>query len=151
MDIYSRRKRSEIMSKVGATDTAPEFIVRRTLHQLGYRFRLHRKDLPGRPDIVLPRHRAVVFVHGCFWHHHAGCPRSKLPATNAKFWENKILHNVKRDRQAVTKLRRSGWQVIVVWECETKTAKFAERFNKALQRRKLTRQQDAIAMTGNRA
>lgn len=120
MDIYTREKRSELMSRIRTTNTKPEVVVRKTLHRLRYRFRLHRKDLPGNPDIVLPRFQAVIFVHGCFWHHHIGCAKSKLPSTNVQFWTNKILGNVKRDKQVIANLRRSGWRVLVVWECETK-------------------------------
>ena len=120
MDIYGRSKRSEVMAKVRSEDTAAEMAVRRILHSLGYRYRLHSKDLPGRPDIVLPRHSAIVFVHGCFWHHHQSCGKSKLPRSNAEFWEKKILANVRRDKRNMSQLRESGWRVLVVWECETK-------------------------------
>jgi DNA mismatch endonuclease (patch repair protein) len=135
MDIYNRKKRSEIMSKVRAIDTKPEMVVRRILYLLGYRFRLHRQDLPGKPDIILPRYRSVVLVHGCFWHHHARCGKSKLPATNVKFWTDKILRNVQRDQQAIAKLRRSGWRVLVVWECEARASRgLAEKLVKFLER-----------------
>jgi len=135
MDIYSRKKRSEIMSKVRAINTKPEVIVRQTLHKLGYRFRLHKKELPGKPDIVLSRHRAIIFVHGCFWHHHNGCTKSGFPATNAKFWKNKILRNVQRDKEIVAHLRRSGWHVMIIWECETKDWKFIRKLHKFFERR----------------
>lgn len=107
------------MSKVRAKDTGPEMTVRRLLHHLGYRFRLHRSDIPGRPDIVLPRYGAVIFVHGCFWHRHRNCKRTTTPASNRKFWEEKFLANQERDRRIRSKLRRMGWQVAVVWECQT--------------------------------
>lgn len=130
MDIYCREKRSEIMSKVRSSDTKPEVAVRRVLHSLGFRFRLHSKALPGKPDIVLPKHRSVVFVHGCFWHHHEGCGKSKLPVTNAEFWQTKIAENVSRDMKTIRALKRLGWRVLVIWECETKSGTFAKRLAK---------------------
>jgi DNA mismatch endonuclease (patch repair protein) len=151
MDIYTPQKRSELMSKVGAGNTKPEIVVRHTLHKLGYRFRLHRADLPGKPDIVLPRHKVVVFVHGCFWHHHRGCAKSKLPATNVKFWTGKILRNVERDGQAVAKLRRSGWRVLVIWECETKDGTFDKKLVRFLRLRKSHQQQKKSGLTGKRS
>lgn len=105
------------MSRIGPKDTKPELLVRRLLHRMGFRFRLHRKDLPGRPDVVLPRHRTVVLVHGCYWHMHEGCPAGRLPTANRPFWESKLLKNRERDRRNVTALRRLGWRVVVLWEC----------------------------------
>lgn len=121
-DTVSKEKRSAIMAAVRSRDTSPEKFVRSLIHRLGCRFRLHRKDLPGRPDIVLPRHRAVVFVHGCFWHAHYCKAGDRLPATNTEFWRNKRNKNVIRDRVAISSLRRLGWRILVVWECETKDA-----------------------------
>jgi DNA mismatch endonuclease, patch repair protein len=112
--------RSEMMSRIGPRDTAPEMAVRRGLHRLGFRFRLHRGDLPGRPDVVLPRHRAVIFVHGCFWHGHEACPYFRLPKTNTGFWEAKIGRNAARDAEAVARLVDGGWRVLTVWECATR-------------------------------
>lgn len=109
-------QRSRIMRAVRSKDTKPELLVRRCLHALGFRFRLHRRDLPGSPDIVLPRWRAVVFVHGCFWHLH-GCPKSRMPATRREFWETKLRRNAERDGEAREFLKASGWRVFVVWEC----------------------------------
>ncbi len=108
------------MSRIGAKDTAPEIVVRRLLHGMGLRFRLHVKTLPGSPDVVLPRHRTVVFVHGCYWHRHPGCKRAYTPKTNAEFWEAKFARNVERDRRVSSQLADLGWRVIVVWECETR-------------------------------
>lgn len=125
MDIYDREKRSELMSKVRSGGTKPELIVRRKLHSLGFRFRLHSKSLPGKPDIVLPKYRSVVFVHGCFWHHHKNCGKSKLPTSNAEFWREKIYSNVQRDARIVSELEELGWQVLIIWECETKNGTFA--------------------------
>jgi DNA mismatch endonuclease (patch repair protein) len=134
MDVYSSEKRSEVMSKVRSSDTGPEMIVRRKLHSLGFRFRLYSKKLPGKPDIVLPKYRSVVLVHGCFWHHHTECPKSRLPASNAEFWRNKILRNVRRDEQNIAELIRLGWRVLVIWECEIKNGSYMESLNKFLQR-----------------
>ncbi len=112
--------RSRNMARVKGRDTKPEIIVRRLLHGLGYRFRLHRKDLPGRPDIVLPRHRAIVFVHGCFWHGHPGCRRAARPSTCREFWDRKIDGNIARDARDTASLESAGWRVLVVWECRTR-------------------------------
>lgn len=119
-DVFSQVKRSWIMSRVRGRDTKPEILVRSFIFRMGFRFRLHRRDLPGTPDIVLPRHRKVIFVHGCFWHGHKGCPRSKRPTTNENFWNNKLDGNIKRDKQYRLMLRKVGWKVLIVWECETK-------------------------------
>lgn len=109
-------ERSRNMSAIKGSNTKPELVVRRRLHAAGYRFRLHRKDLPGRPDIVLPMYRLAIFVHGCFWHKH-NCRFFQWPRTRAAFWQGKILANVARDRRSVRALRALGWRVLVVWEC----------------------------------
>lgn len=106
------------MQAVRGYDTAPEMQVRRMLHAMGYRFRLHRKDLPGSPDVVLSRHRKIVLVHGCFWHGHIGCKRAKLPVNNASTWHAKIDNNRARDQRAIAALHDLGWDVLVIWECE---------------------------------
>jgi DNA mismatch endonuclease (patch repair protein) len=113
-------ERSRNMSRVRGKDTRPELAVRRLLHREGFRFRLHVRELPGRPDVVLPRHRAVVEVRGCFWHRHPGCPRATAPSTNVEFWERKLTATVERDARNEAALRAAGWRVIVVWECETR-------------------------------
>lgn len=114
--------RSEVMARIKGKDTGPEKAVRSFLHALGYRFRLHRKDLPGSPDIVLPGRKAVIFVHGCFWHGH-GCKRgSRAPKTNADYWTRKLAGNVARDAKRQAELVVLGWRVLVVWECEMKEA-----------------------------
>jgi len=120
MDVFSKDKRSQIMSKVGAKDTKPELIVRSLLHRMGYRFRIHCSHLPGNPDISLPKHRKVILVHGCFWHGHIDCPRAKRPSTNREFWQKKLDKNIERDRQNVAKLVALGWAVLVIWQCEVK-------------------------------
>lgn len=117
MDIVSCAVRSSMMAGIKGKNTKPEMLVRKALFAAGYRFRLHRKDLPGNPDIVLPGRRVVIFVHGCFWHAHQGCRLAKLPATRPDFWREKLGRNVVRDAAAVSALRFQGWRVLVVWEC----------------------------------
>lgn len=119
VDHISAERRSWLMSRVRGKDTKPEMVVRRIAHALGYRFRLHRKDLPGRPDLTFPRLRKVVFVHGCFWHRH-GCRKTTTPKSNVDFWLEKFRRNVERDAQAVEALRATGWNELVIWECETR-------------------------------
>lgn len=114
--------RSRIMRAVGQKHTAPEMAVRRILHALGYRFRVQRRDLPGSPDIVLPKYKTAIFVHGCFWHRHPGCKKMTTPKTRVPFWTEKFERNVTRDREKESALREMGWQVLVVWECEAKDA-----------------------------
>lgn len=118
-DIFAPEKRHKIMQNVKTKNTAPEIKLRSLLHKNGFRFRVNRKDLPGKPDIVLPKYRAVIFVHGCFWHGH-DCPRGQRPQTNADFWNQKIDRNVIRDKSDVSLLESLGWRVLIVWECEIK-------------------------------
>ena len=106
------------MSRIRSKNTSPEVALRRELHAMGFRFRLHRKDLPGKPDIVLPRYRTAVFVHGCFWHRHDGCKVATTPKSNTGFWQEKFDRNVARDARSEDLLKDQGWKVIVVWECE---------------------------------
>lgn len=120
MDTASPEKRSGIMRQVKGRDTRPERIVRSLLHRLGYRFRLQRDDLPGKPDIVLPRFKTVVFVNGCFWHRHSGCKRATMPASNVDYWQTKFARNVERDARNQAELEKMGWHVVIVWECELK-------------------------------
>lgn len=131
-DVFTKNRRSWIMSRVKGRDTKPEILVRSVVHRMGYRFRVHRLDLPGKPDIVLPRHSKVIFVHGCFWHGHNKCKRAKRPTTNKKFWTKKLDRNVERDKRFRRKLGSMGWKVLVVWECETrkpeKLLRILERF-----------------------
>jgi DNA mismatch endonuclease (patch repair protein) len=119
-DLFSTKDRASIMSCIGAKDTKPELRVRKLLHTLGYRFRLHRRGLPGTPDIVLPRWKSVIFVHGCFWHVHPGCKRATTPKTNVEFWSKKLKGNVARDAKSIEQLRELGYRCLVIWECETK-------------------------------
>ena len=122
MDVFSREKRSEVMSRVRSKDTGPELIVRRSLHRSGLRFRLHRRDLPGQPDIVLPSRKVVVFVHGCFWHGHSCRRGARVPKTNTDYWLKKIRRNEVRDEENNYALIALGWGVLVLWECEIKDA-----------------------------
>lgn len=119
-DILGREQRSAVMSRIRGRDTGPELLVRRALWADGLRFRLQARNLPGRPDVVLRRWNAVVFVHGCFWHRHEGCPLFRLPATRPEFWESKLRANQRRDTRAVRELSDAGWRILVVWECALK-------------------------------
>lgn len=116
-DIVDRATRSRMMSGIRGKDTQPEMVVRRALYARGLRFRLHDRSLPGRPDIVIKKHRVAIFVNGCFWHGHQGCRYFRLPATNPEFWDGKIAGNRARDARKVHALREAGWRVAVVWEC----------------------------------
>ena len=118
-DVAVDPARSELMRRVRGKNTTPERAVRRVAHALGYRFRLHRRDLPGTPDLVFPRLRRAIFVHGCFWHRHEGCARTTTPKTRAAYWREKFEQNMHRDRRNLAALRRLGWSVLVVWECQT--------------------------------
>lgn len=118
-DIVSGEVRSRMMSGIRGKNTRPEMLIRKALHMAGFRYRLHDTRLPGKPDLVFPKHQAVVFVHGCFWHGH-GCHLFRLPATRTEFWQSKIAGNVQRDRRAVEILEGEGWRVATVWECALK-------------------------------
>ena len=120
MDIFKKNKRSEVMSKVKSKDTGAEMIVRRLLHRAGFRYRLHRKDLPGKPDLVFPGRKKVIFVHGCFWHQHADCRRAQRPQSNSDYWGKKLNRNVERDAANELLLIALGWEVFIVWECGLK-------------------------------
>ncbi len=121
VDRISKEHRSWNMSRIRSKNTKPEMRVRSFLHKNGYRFRLHRKDLPGKPDIVLPKYKTAIFVHGCFWHQHNNCKNASMPKSNRDFWKKKFNSNIQRDLNNQAKLRELGWQVIVIWECETET------------------------------
>ena len=116
-DTVSSSKRSEMMAGIKGKDTRPEIFLRCLLHRYGFRFRLHRKDLPGKPDIVLPRYKTAIFVNGCFWHGHENCKHFRLPKSRTEFWEAKIKSNIERDERTRMALSEAGWNVIVVWEC----------------------------------
>ncbi|MBD3756197.1 MAG: DNA mismatch endonuclease Vsr [Gammaproteobacteria bacterium] len=119
-DIVNPRKRSDMMSGIRAKNTKPELVIRQLLHQLGFRYRLHRTDLPGKPDIVLPKWKTVVFVHGCFWHGHIDCPLFRPPKSRTEFWAKKIAANQRRDGIVIAALSSKDWQIIEVWECALK-------------------------------
>lgn len=118
MDKLSKEQRSRNMAAIRSKNTKPEIAIRSLLHSLGYRFRLHRKDLPGKPDIVLPRYRTVIFINGCFWHQHPGCRQATVPGSNVEFWQRKLQSNVARDIRNRELLQAAGWNVLVIWECE---------------------------------
>lgn len=117
-DKLTSQRRSWNMSRIRSADTKPEILLRSVLHRMGFRFRVHRQGLPGRPDIVLPKYRTVIFVHGCFWHQHPGCIEAVRPKTNMKYWTAKLDGNIKRDRKNFLALRKEGWNVFRFWECE---------------------------------
>ena len=118
MDLFDKDKRSWIMGRIRSKNTKPEIIVRSILHRMGFRFSLKNKNLPGSPDVVMPRHKATVFVHGCFWHRHQGCKYAYSPKTRQAFWRDKFKSNVDRFKVVKGSLKKMGWKVIVVWECE---------------------------------
>ena len=136
-DVFTPEKRSEVMSRVRGRDTKPELAVRSMLHRLGYRFTVHgpkNRTLPGRPDLVLPKYRTVVFVHGCFWHGHDHCPHFRLPKSHRAWWRKKIEGNQARDLRNETALRDAGWHVVTIWECALKTKRNAAWLEKRLPR-----------------
>jgi DNA mismatch endonuclease (patch repair protein) len=118
MDIWSKEKRSSVMSKIRSKNTKPEKLLRSLLHKKGVRFRIHRKDLPGKPDIVFPKQKHAIFVHGCFWHFHKDCREGRIPSSNSSFWKEKLEKNVTKDVKAIYELNQMGWKVLTVWECE---------------------------------
>ncbi|WP_342635918.1 DNA mismatch endonuclease Vsr [Methylobacterium segetis] len=123
----SPAERSARMALIRSKDTKPELIVRRLAHRLGFRYRLHRKDLPGRPDLTFPARRKVIYVHGCFWHHHSGCKVAHLPASRRDYWSGKFTRNVERDARNLADVMALGWQPLIVWECETRDPARLER------------------------
>ena len=125
-DNLTSTQRRRLMGRVRCRDTTPEVRVRKIVHRLGFRFRLHRRDLPGTPDLVFPRHKKVIFVHGCFWHQH-DCPRGRRPGTNRDFWDKKLDRNIQRDIDNVNLLQRHGWTILILWECETRHTDVMER------------------------
>lgn len=122
MDNISPERRSSNMGRIRSKDTRPEIALRRLIHGLGYRFRLHRRDLPGRPDVVFPLHRKIIFLHGCFWHQHPGCREGRVPGSRRDYWVAKLEGNQVRDEANRALLEQQGWEILVVWECELKNA-----------------------------
>ncbi|MEO6734405.1 MAG: very short patch repair endonuclease [Ferruginibacter sp.] len=127
-DVHSAAVRSYNMSRIKGKDTKPEMLVRKFLHAHGFRYRLHDKKLPGKPDIVLPKYKTVIFVHGCFWHGHEGCKKAALPKTRTNWWKYKISTNKKNDSNSILKLRSQGWQVIEIWQCELSLTSISHTF-----------------------
>lgn len=129
-DVHTPEVRSYNMSMIRGKNTKPEIIVRKFLHSKGFRFRLHRKDLPGKPDIVLPKYKTVIFIHGCFWHGHKNCKYFVVPKTRTKWWLNKIDGNKQVDKRNNFKLKKAGWKIITLWTCQLKPKKVEKVFNK---------------------
>lgn len=125
-DIFSKSKRSDIMSKISGKESKPEILVRKYLFAHGFRYRKNVKDLPGKPDVVLPKYKTVIFVNGCFWHGHDNCKKATLPAANTEFWREKILSNINRDKRQQQELQNKGYKVLIIWQCEL-TADFREK------------------------
>lgn len=121
-DIFTKTKRSEIMSKISGKETKPEILVRKYLFSIGFRYRKNVKNFSGKPDIVLPKYKTIIFIHGCFWHGHEECKKSVLPTTNTEYWRDKIGKNIERDKINISELEKRSWKVIVIWECELKNA-----------------------------
>ncbi len=120
MDVFTREQRSVVMSRIRGRNTKPEIFVRSMAHALGYRFRLHRRDLPGTPDLVFPRLGKIIFVHGCFWHQHPECRYAYQPKSNSLFWKKKFSENLARDTRVLKDLEALGWKILIVWECQTR-------------------------------
>ncbi|MFI5162696.1 MAG: very short patch repair endonuclease [Sphingobacteriales bacterium] len=128
-DVFSKEKRSEVMGRIKSKNTKPELLVRRFLFGLGFRFRIHSKKLPGRPDIVLKKYNTVILINGCFWHGHEMCKIFKMPQSNTKYWESKIKCNISNDQRNISMLENLGWKVIVIWECQLKRALVLDTLN----------------------
>ncbi len=131
-DVHNPKVRSYNMSMIKGKDTKPEIIVSKFLHSKGFRFRLHRKDLPGKPDIVLPKYSAVIFVNGCFWHGHKNCKYFVIPKTRTEWWKNKIDNNIKNDLKNKSGLKSAGWKIITIWTCQLKATKVNQTLHKTL-------------------
>jgi len=133
-DFLTPAERSERMSRIKSRDTKPELALRRAMHAKGFRYRVNDAHLPGKPDMVFPRYRTVVFVHGCFWHRHAGCKVASTPKSNTEFWEEKFRRNVERDASAQAALAQAGWRVFIVWECDLGSARKVDAAAESLSR-----------------
>jgi len=133
-DVHTKKQRSYNMSRIRSKDTKPEMLVRKFLHANGFRFRLHVKDLPGKPDIVLPKYKTVIFVHGCFWHGHNNCKYYVVPKTRTEWWLNKINGNTANDAKAIKALKKDGWKVINIWECNLKVPRIKKTLNSLLKK-----------------
>jgi DNA mismatch endonuclease, patch repair protein len=133
-DVHNKKTRSFNMSRIRSSNTKPELLVRHFLFAQGYRYRINVKNLPGKPDIVLPKHHTIIFVHGCFWHGHTNCKYFKIPQTRTEWWTNKINTNKANDAKAIKALKKDGWKVVVVWECGLKAAKVEKTLTALLQK-----------------
>ena len=133
-DVHTKKQRSYNMSRIKGKDTKPEMLVRRFLHANGYRYKLHDKNLPGKPDIVLPKYKTVILVHGCFWHGHHNCKYYTVPKTNTDWWLQKINGNIANDAKAAKALKKEGWKIITIWECELKPALLEKTFSVLLKK-----------------
>jgi DNA mismatch endonuclease (patch repair protein) len=131
-DVHSKEIRSKNMAAIKGKNTKPEMLVRKFLHANGYRYKLHDKNLPGKPDIVLPKYKTVIFVHGCFWHGHKDCKYFVIPKTRTEWWLNKINGNIANDAKALNALKKDGWKIITIWECKLKPAKVEKTLNALL-------------------
>ena len=131
-DTFTNEKRSKIMSQVRSKNTKPEILLRKWLHSEGFRFRIHKKNLPGKPDIILPKYKVAINVHGCFWHRHNDCKNSTRPKSNVSYWEIKFNANVERDKKNTADLMTMGWKVITIWECEVNNGSFKDKFKMEL-------------------
>ena len=132
-DVHDKATRSYNMSMIRSRNTKPEMLVRKFLHAQGFRYKLHDKKLPGKPDIVLPKYKTVIFIHGCFWHGHEGCKRATIPKTRAVWWQNKIARNISSDENAVQQLKKNKWKIIIIWQCQIKN-NWEQRLTKKLTR-----------------
>lgn len=128
-DVHSKETRSYNMSRIRSKDTKPELLVRKFLHKNGFRYRLHVKNLPGKPDIVLPKYKTVIFVHGCFWHGHEGCKYYVVPKTRTEWWLEKIGRNIENDLKALQIFKTNGWKVVVIWQCELRKSNYEQSLN----------------------
>jgi DNA mismatch endonuclease (patch repair protein) len=133
-DVHSKEIRSYNMSRIKGKNTKPEMLVRKFLHANGYRYKLHDKSLPGKPDIVLPKYKTVIFVHGCFWHGHPNCKYYVVPKTRTDWWLNKLSGNIANDAKAIKALKKDGWKIITIWECNLKSAKVERTLNTLLKK-----------------
>jgi len=131
-DVHTKQQRSYNMSRIKAKDTKPEMLVRRFLHGKGFRYKLHDKTLPGKPDLVLPKYKTIIFIHGCFWHGHTSCKYFVVPKTRTKFWVTKINGNKANDAKAIKTLKKAGWKIIIIWTCHLKAKKLAKTFSKLI-------------------
>ena len=148
MDVFTPEKRSNVMKRIKSSDTKPEMFVRRLLFSQGFRYRLCRRSLPGCPDIVLAKHKTVVFVNGCFWHQHKGCPRASTPSSRTEYWTQKLRRNVERDKKAHAELAAQCWRILVVWECACRK-RYAEKLSQLLANFLLTKDQTLVEIGQN--